>query len=112
MGRHKYGAQPTTVDGIKFDSKKEANRYGELKLLEKAGEIRNLKLQPRFNLVVGSRPVLYESGRQAYYKADFMYWDERKSIVTIEDVKGMDTPASKLKRAMVTAQLGVKIVLI
>ena len=50
--RNKYGAKPTIVDGTRFDSTKEANRYGELRLLEKAGAITNLELQPKFPIDV------------------------------------------------------------
>jgi hypothetical protein len=49
--KHKYGAKRTEVMGIKFDSKKEANRYLELKMLARAGKIRDLKLQPKFLLL-------------------------------------------------------------
>ena len=50
--RGKYNARKVEIDGITFDSLKEANRYSELKLLEKAGLIKDLTLQPRFNLKV------------------------------------------------------------
>ena len=49
--RSKYGARKTIVDGITFDSKKEANRYRELKLLEDAGEIEKLKMQVAFEQI-------------------------------------------------------------
>lgn len=53
MKYNKYGNIKTVIDGIKFDSKRESERYLELKLLEKAGEISDLKLQPRFILQHG-----------------------------------------------------------
>lgn len=101
--RPKYGNKRTLVDGIWFDSAKEAKRYGELKLLEKAGEISHLELQPRFNLSVNGRPIAYDSGRQAYYKADFAYFNGDKRIV--EDVKSAATKTDvyKLKKALVEA---------
>ncbi len=113
--RNKYGAVKTTVDGITFDSKREARRYGELKLLEKVGTISNLKLQPAFKLACGPNPVLirsngYPNGRQATYRADFSYNCSDGHVV--EDVKGgaaTDTPVSRLKRAMMEAQHGVKV---
>lgn len=77
---HKYRARSTIVDGIKFASVKEARRYGELKLLQKAGKIRNLELQPRFPLIVGGVKV-------CEYRADFVYHDDRGKII-VEDVKG------------------------
>src|SRR3990167_9782276 len=90
--RSKYGAQPTEVDGIRFASKKEAHRYAELKLLEKAGEIRDLELQPRFPLEVQGAVI-------AEYRGDFRY-QERSYEGTcrgcwrtrVEDVKGVRTP--------------------
>jgi hypothetical protein len=59
--RNKYGATKTTIDGITFDSKKEAQRYCELRLLQKAGEITHLELQPAFRLAIDGRPVLIKS---------------------------------------------------
>lgn len=106
---HKYGAKPTTVDGIRFASKAEAKRYGELRLLEKAGAIRGLVCQPRYDIYTlkfQAAPV-----KVAFYKADFRYlvpvlngW---KSIV--EDVKGVRTEAYRLKKKLVEAQYGITI---
>lgn len=104
--RNKYRAQPTIVDGIRFASKREARRYADLKLLERAGEISHLELQPAFKLAIDGRPVLirsegYPNGRQAKYVADFAYWDGEKRVV--EDSKGVRTPEFKLKKAIVEA---------
>lgn len=100
VAQHKYGAIRTTVDGITFASKAEARRYSELKLLEKAGEIRGLELQPKFPLEVSGTKV-------ATYIADFKYF--RAQMPVIEDVKGMRTPAYRLKKKMFEAQYGVQI---
>lgn len=109
---HKYGAVKTVVDGITFDSKREANRYCELKLLEKAGEIRNLKLQPSFLLLVET-PVRNDVliGK---YRGDFEYeecggvsWDEPPHQRVVEDVKGFKTPLYKWKKKHVEAQYGI-----
>lgn len=92
MRKHKYNAKPTIVDGIRFASKREAQRYGELKLLEKAGVIFGLKLQPRF--------VLQEKNgkdRAIVYVADFRYIERVGGPVIIEDVKGVQTQAFKIK---------------
>lgn len=115
--RSKFGAQPTTVGGIKFDSSGEADRYRELKLAEAAGVIRDLELQPKFLFEINGRPVLiksdgYPNGRQASYRADFRYFDNERDTDTVEDFKGHDTSSSRLRRAMVEAQYGVVIVLI
>lgn len=111
---HKYHATATTVDGIRFASKKEAARYQELKLLEKAGEIHNIAVQPGFDLAayrVGDRlPLLI--GR---YVADFVYCTCLrtpcvKSHLVIEDVKGFKTPLYRWKKKHVEAQYGITIV--
>lgn len=94
----KYGAEKTVVDGMTFDSRKEANRWGELCLLERAGEIKNLRRQVEYVLIpekrepptVGKRGGVKEGRviqKAVKYKADFVYEDkEGKTIV--EDVKG------------------------
>lgn len=106
---NKFRNVPTVVDGIRFASKAEARRYGELKLLERLGEISHLELQPAFKLAVDGRPVQFRGGRQAKYIADFAYWDGEKRVV--EDVKGMLTREYLLKKAMVEAMFpAVKIV--
>jgi len=113
--RSKYNAKPTTVDGIRFASKAEARRYGELKLLERAGEIRNLELQPLYPIIINSAPVKirskgYPNGRDVVYIGDFRYFSGNKTIV--EDVKGADTPVSRLKRALVEAIYSVRVVIV
>lgn len=100
-GKNKFGAKKTVIDGETFDSKAESNRWAELRRMEKAGLISNLERQPRFNLKCGDRPILLDSGRQAFYKADFAYWNGSERV--IEDVKGVATPEYKLKRAIVHA---------
>jgi len=95
----KYGNIRTTVDNIVFDSQKEANRYCELKLLEKADVIFNLELQPKFVLQPG-----YEKNgkkvRAITYKADFSYWDHSMKKWIAEDVKGCRTQVFDLKAKM------------
>ncbi len=90
----KYKAVKTAVDNLLFDSKREAKRYGELKLLERAGQIRNLELQPVFPLIVNGTKV-------CEYRADFVYFEGERRI--IEDSKGFRTPAYKLKRRLLLA---------
>ena len=82
---NKYRNRKTIVDGIKFDSKAEAKRYIELKLLQKNGLITNLQLQPRFELQPGYKNNKGENIRAITYKADFSYIENGKMIV--EDVK-------------------------
>ena len=113
--RNKYRAKPEIVDGIRFASRREAKRYRDLKLLEACGFVTELELQPKFKLGPDDAPILYKSdrcpnGRRAVYLADFRYRQDGQTI--IEDVKGIDTPLSRLKRAIVEAQYNVVIVLI
>ena len=97
---NKYHAQKTEVDGIWFASKKEANRYIELRLLERAGEISDLKLQPRF-------PIVMNGIKVCTYIADFQYIDKGK--VVTEDVKGVKTPTYKIKKKLVKAVYNIDI---
>ena len=80
MNKNKYGARRMWFDGNVFDSAAEKDRYIELKLLERAGQISKLALQPAFNII---QPQPGEKG--AKYTADFMYMENGKIIV--EDVK-------------------------
>ncbi|HAN37650.1 MAG TPA: hypothetical protein DCQ29_02005 [Chitinophagaceae bacterium] len=92
--RHKYGANKTEVDGIVFDSAKEAKRYKELKLLLKAGSIGLLERQVRFQLNNGGQ-FSYE------YVADFVYLDHATGKKVVEDAKGFRTKEYlKKKRLM------------
>lgn len=88
MKYSKYKAYKTTVDDIVFDSALEAKRYKQLKLLEDVGTIKNLMLQPKFNLM-DSFKYDGKTIRAIIYIADFMYEEDGKRIV--EDVKGIRT---------------------
>jgi hypothetical protein len=93
--RHKYNAQKTEVDGIRFDSKKEAKEYQSLKLLERVGAIADLQLQPAFELQAAYVDSSGRRQRAIVYVADFSYIQEGRRIVV--DVKGVQTPVFKLK---------------
>lgn len=83
----KYKAIPQIIDGIRFDSKKEAARYRELKLMEKQGLIRDIEVHPRFPLMPrGSEKAIGK------YVADFAYYDQSVNPVeyVVEDCKGTD----------------------
>lgn len=106
--KSKYRAVKTTVDGITFASKAEAKRYQELKALEWAGQIWDLKLQPVFVLA----DAVTINGRRRpsiRYVGDFAYktLDDKQ---VVEDVKGMLTPVYRLKRHLMKSQLGIDIV--
>lgn len=98
----KYHNRKTSVDGIRFDSKKEAKRYLELKILEKAGAIKDLRRQVPYVLINKSR-----YGRAIKYVADFVYYEDNKLVV--EDVKGVKTPVYKLKKRLMAERFGIEV---
>lgn len=100
----KYGAHKTVVDGVIFDSKREAARYSVLKMMERAGEITNLKLQPEFEIV--PRVGKFRAKR---YIADFSYTDKDGNYV-VEDAKGVRTPTYRLKAHLLKERHGIDIV--
>ena len=111
----KYRNTKTVIDGIKFDSKLEAERYAQLKILERAGVIRNLELQPEYELI----PSFRKNGktwRKTTYKADFRYILVEDDITIIEDVKGSTaviTDVFRLKQKLFEykyPELSIKIV--
>jgi len=114
---NKFKAKPTVIDDIKFASKKEARRYGDLKLLERAGEIKDLEVHPKFKLEVNGQPLMTPKGRQIRYEGDFRYREKNGKGWTpvIEDVKGY-VPTSgpvyrlfALKAAIVESMTGTKV---
>lgn len=104
----KYHAQPTTRQGIRFASKKEARRYEELMLLLRAGEIRDLKLQPQYTLQESYIAPEGDRVQAIRYVADFSYERRTKPDITgqewwipvVEDVKGQKTPVYELKKKL------------
>lgn len=109
----KYRAIKTEVDGIVFDSRKEANRYIELKLLQTGGEISDLRRQVRYVLIPaqyrkeGQKTKLIE--RECEYIADFVYVDNKTGETIVEDTKGIRTPAYKIKRKLMLYNNGILI---
>ncbi len=99
----KYKNQPMEADGHKFASKKERNRYFELKLMRLSHDIHGLLLQPRYPIEIGGIKVRFASGRQLTYVADFEYWDVKLGRLVVEDVKGMKTQVYKIKKALMAA---------
>ena len=100
--QNKYHATKTEVDGMMFDSRKEANRYCELKLLEKAGEISNIETQvpflliPRQNNPITGKMIEKPCG----YIADFVYNDGKGNRI-VEDTKGVRTDVYIIKRKLI-----------
>jgi hypothetical protein len=98
MGRsHKYNAKKTMVDGFTFDSLAEAARYCELCLLQQAGEISDLELQPKFVLLDKFTDFEGKRRRGISYHADFRYVEVKNGQIVVEDVKGKETEGFKLK---------------
>ena len=95
---NKYRNIKTVVDNITFDSKKEAARYSDLKLLETAHHIMHLETQPRFPLMINGKRV-------ATYIGDFKYWSPSENEWIIEDVKSeaTKTPLYRLKKKIMEA---------
>lgn len=106
--RSKFNAKKTTVDGIVFDSRREAKRYAELKLMERAGVIRDLKRQVRYELIPA-----FDAGGKHYrptsYVADFVYTDCKTGVEVVEDCKGYRTDVYRLKAKMFAHKYGVSI---
>ncbi len=99
---NKYRAVKTEVDGITFDSKREAAHYGLLKQRLLAGQIAQLRCQPSFDLIVNGMKI-------ATYRADFAYLEVATGRRVVVDVKGVKTPVYKLKKKLVLALHGVEI---
>ena len=118
----KYHARKVMQDGEVFDSIKERNRYNELLLLEKAGEISGLKRQVKYLLIpeyrepdtTGPRGGIHKGKvieRAVYYIADFVYFvpDNSGGEWVVEDTKGVRTPDYILKRKLMFDRHGIRI---
>ena len=99
--RNKYGAKKTVVGDIKFDSKKEANRWMELQLLERGGEISDLQRQVKVELIGQYRPLLTRTGRKMKLTFDFSYVDD--GVQVFEDAKGYPTRDYEVRVAVARA---------
>ena len=102
--KSKYGNRKTVVDGITFDSKREAARYQQLKMMEKAGEITRLRLQPRFELVPKNKTF-----RAVHYIADFDYFFVKDDRYVVEDAKGFRADIYKIKQKLMYHVHGINI---
>ena len=97
--RNKYGARKTTVDGITFDSKWEAQRWGELQAMERGGLVRDLERQVKYDIVVNGEKI-------CRYIADFRYKmvdDDGSTKEVVEDAKGFETADFKIKKKLMRA---------
>ena len=96
------GTGPSAANIIHFDSKRERARWHELRLLQRAGKIKDLRRQVSF-------PIKINGTKVGVYRCDFHYQEDGQGFYTIEDVKGIDTPLSKFKRKCVAAQTGTEV---
>lgn len=100
---NKYGAKKTTVDGITFDSKREAEVYGELKLLERAGRVSGFERQRKFNLIVNGEII-------GTYRADFAWIDhDQDGKFRVCDVKGVITRDFRRVRKIIKAAYNIEV---
>lgn len=104
----KYYSKKATIYGIKFDSKKEAKRYTELKLLLDAGKIKDLELQKVF-ILQDKFKLNGKTRRQITYKADFTYITTSDDKLHVEDVKGFKTDVYRLKKKLFEYKYSIEI---
>lgn len=114
---NKYNAKKVAIDGEVFDSKKEARRYQELMLLQKAGKISHLERQVKYVLIpaykekVGKKTKTIE--RECSYIADFKYFDRETHEIVVEDVKGYRKGTAynvfSIKRKLMLERFGIRI---
>ena len=123
----KYHSKKTVIDGITFDSKKEAERYSELKRLERCGAISNLELQKVYELIPAQYEFYERYGKNGnrlkdgkkciekscVYKADFVYIDNETGQQVVEDVKGYKGGQAyslfTIKRKLMLERYGIKV---
>ena len=103
----KYRNKKVEIDGMTFDSKKEARRYQELLLLERAGAIQDLQTQVKYVLIPSQRIKGRVVERECAYKADFVYIENGETVV--EDTKGFRTKDYIIKRKLMLKEYGIRI---
>lgn len=118
--KNKYKNKKVEIDGIVFDSKKEARRYQELLLLERNGIIKDIQRQVKFVLIpaqrepdsIGARGGVHKGKvleNECSYIADFVYFDNIANEVVVEDTKGFRTKDYVIKRKLMLKVHGIKI---
>lgn len=104
----KYRSRKAVLDGIVFDSQLEANRYAELKLLERAGEITDLRTQVRYTLIPSQKKPSGGTERACTYTADFVYKNSSGQEI-VEDTKGMKTQQYIIRRKLMLYVHGIEV---
>lgn len=108
--RNKYGARKVVMNGLKFDSVREASRWNDLQALENGGYISQLERQIRF--VLAPAVTLHGETRKKTalrYVADFRYFDVKAGHFVVEDAKGHETPVSRIKRHLMKSVHGIDV---
>ena len=105
----KYRSRKATLDGQTFDSRREAHRYAELKLMERAGLISDLQTQVKFELIPKQRKPSGGVERAVTYKADFVYTNA-KGIKVVEDTKGVSTQQYIIRRKLMLWVHGIEVI--
>ena len=106
----KYHSQPIVVNGIKFDSRREARRYQELQLLLRAGEITQLEMQKKYTLIPAQKKPSGGTERAVTYTADFVYTDNRSGKKVVEDAKGVKTQQYIIRRKLMLWRHGIEVI--
>lgn len=119
MRKSKYHARKVLVGGQKFDSQREAARWQELLLLQRAGKISGLRRQVPFLLIPAQRRTAWDSSKQEFitrcverkctYIADFVYTEAATGKEVVEDAKGVKTPEYIIKRKLMLERLNIRV---
>lgn len=107
MTQSKYRNRKTTVDGVTYDSAKEARRGAELRLLERAGKIQDLCAQVKYTLIPAQKRDGKVIERAVTYIADFVYKENGETVV--EDAKGVRTKEYIIKRKLMLWEYGIQV---
>ena len=105
----KYHSKKITVDGETFDSMKEYHRWCELKLLERAGKICDLRRQVKYQLIPSQKIYGKVVEKACAYVADFVYITPDTGEEVVEDTKGVRTEAYRIKRKLMLSVWGIRI---
>lgn len=107
---NKYQNQRICIEGRWFDSKREGRRFQELRLLERGGEISDLKTQVDYELIPTQTRQHGKAERAVHYIADFVYQDNRHGgALVVEDAKGVRTPEYIIKRKLMLQKYGIEV---
>lgn len=104
----KYHSRKVTLDGIEFDSHREARRYRDLSLLQRAGEISDLRTQVKYTLVPAQKKPSGGTERAVTYTADFVYRDKAGREI-VEDAKGVRTQQYIIRRKLMLFVHGIEV---